>query len=113
MVFFGIWLLLDGGDGFGDLGFEAGLGLDVDFLEAFGGLGDGFEAAGELALDFEGAGCGALGEGFSAVGAADDDGGDAIEGLDAADHGAAFLGGGLVAAAGWHGRGDDGCGEEG
>lgn len=68
-------------------------------------MGDGFEAAGDFPLDADGAGGGVFTEGFAAVGHADDDGEDSIEGLDAADEGAAFFGGGLVAAAGGHEEG--------
>lgn len=75
------------------------LGADKNFLQALLRLRHSLEASGNLALDPDGAGAGALAEGFAAVGAADDDANHPIERLDLADRLLAFLRGGLMASA--------------
>ena len=76
---------------------------DEKFLEAFGGLHDGFESPGLTSLDTDGAGAVGASEGFSAVGPPDDGAGYPVEPLDFSQGDGAFLGGTLVASARGHG----------
>jgi hypothetical protein len=80
----------------------AGFGPDEEFLQAFGGLGDGLQSARDRPLNPDGPGPAAVSEGLAAVRVTDDDSPHPIHGFDPANQGAALLRGALMSSAGGH-----------